>query len=166
MAVDVSSLSFSLDLMGALVDSAVGARQDLAVAIRQTFTDGSGANQAGNARVVKSGAVAASGTASIDMAGWSDFRGNTVNPTNIKLLVIVVTAVSASGGNLAVTGGASNNLTCFTGTSQGVKIFGKGCFVLGSWEEGMTVTAGTGDLALLTATGADFTYDLYAVVGV
>ncbi len=164
--VDLATAKLMVQLMGTLVGSN-GARQTLDVNHQETYSDGSGANQAGNCWVTKGGSVAAAGTASIDCAGWTDFTGTARTPTNIKAIIIEVTAVDVAGGTLAVTAGASNHLaSMFPDASKGLNMKGKGIFVLTSPEEGYAVTAGTGDLLLLSATTASFTYNLHLLVGI
>jgi hypothetical protein len=166
MPVDVNRFMLGLMLQGSLIGSN-GARQDVSLDQRYNFTDGYGANQAGNCWVVKSGTVAAAGTASIDASGWTDFSGTAVAPTNVKAFIVVVTSVTVAGGTLLVSAGAANHLaTMFPDASKGAYIRGKGFLALASPEEGYAVTAGTGDLLLLTAATATFTYDLYMLVGV
>jgi hypothetical protein len=165
MPTEVSRIVFKLALQGTLIGSS-GARQDINFSYEKVFSDGSGANQANNFRKIAGGTLAAAATLSVDMSGWTDFQGTAVAPANIKLLILHVTAVSAAGGTLLLSAGASNHLaTMFPDASKGFYARGEGVHVIEAAEEGYNVTAGTGDLLLLTAATADFTFDLYAVTG-
>lgn len=164
--VDLATAKLMVQLNGTLIGSN-GARQNLDVNHSEVYSDGSGASQAGNCWVTKGGSVAAAGTASIDCSGWTDFTGTARAPTNIKAIIIEVTAVDVAGGTLLVSAGAANHLaTMFPDASKGFYMRGKGIFVLSSPEEGWAVTAGTGDLLLLTAATASFTYNLHLLVGI
>ncbi len=164
--VDLATAKLMVALTGTLIGSN-GARQTLGVDHQEVYSDGSGANQAGNCWVTKGGSVAAAETASIDCSGWTDFTGTARAPTNIKAIIIEITAVTVAGGNLLVSAGAANHLaTMFPDASKGLNMKGKGIFVLTSPEEGYAVTAGTGDLLLLSATTATFTYNLHLLVGI
>jgi hypothetical protein len=165
MSLEVNRINFKMSLTGTLIGDN-GARQEIAFVYDKTFSDGSGASQANSFRKVTGGSVAAGTPVSVDMAGWTDAQGATVNPADIKLFIINITAVSAAGATLLISAGASNHLTTmFPDASKGFTARGLGPQVISSPEEGFDVTAGTGDLLLLTATGGTFTYDLYAVCG-
>lgn len=164
--VDLATAKLMVSLLGTLIGSN-GARQNLDVNHSEVYSDGSGANQAGNCWVTKGGTVAAAGTASIDTSGWTDFTGTARAPTNIKAIILEVTAVDVAGGTLLVSAGAANHLaTMFPDASKGFYMRGPGIFVLTAPSEGFAVTAGTGDLLLLTAATASFTYNLHILVGI
>lgn len=111
-----------------------------------TFANGTGANKVEQV-ALKSGQIAASGSADIDLAGTlTDPGGDTITFTKVKGFLIKNT--SASGDGIEVTGTFDSWLKA---SGDGMKIMPGGfLFVANPTANGYAVTAGTGDTLTLT----------------
>ena len=133
------------------------------LAVITELTEGTGD---GNADMVfHLRATAANGvTNTYDLAsGVEDAFGNTIVFSKIKQLAIVNLTTSALA-NINV-GGGSNAVPIFANSSDIFVLAPGGAIFLDNKNAGYAVTAGTGDLLRVTASGADVEYDI-VIVGV
>lgn len=124
---------------------------------------------AGQANVIYSdtGTIAASGTATLDLAGTLvGALGDTLTFARVK--AIIVTAASANTNNVVVGGAASNGFSSiFADATDRVVVRPGGAFVLftGAADlNGYAVTAGTGDQLQIANSGAGTTVTYSIVV--
>lgn len=120
----------------------------------QNFTQGSGAGQVSKLYVAQ-GTISPSGTLSLDLAGsLVDMFGNALVFTAVKVLFVQNTNDTTATG--IIIGGDTNAFGAtapklFNAKTETVRIANPGSFIaVNGSAAGHTVTAGTGDILLLT----------------
>lgn len=107
--------------------------------------------------------LSASGTEDLDFAGGvTDALGNTVTMAKIK--AVFVKAAPGNTNNVNVTRPASNGVPLFLAAGDGISVKpGAGWMLID--DNGITVTASTGDLLTITNSGGTtpVTYDIVVI---
>lgn len=120
---------------------------------------GYGANQAEAVAIVRY-AIAASGTQNVDFSGgFTDANGATIVPSKLRAVVYMNNGTTT----ITVKKAASNGLAGrFSGSTDSMSITKGGA---DSWysPDGITVTAGTGDLETITNTSSSVAADVYVL---
>ena len=152
-----ATLSISLDLSGS--------SQPLKYTQTYAFTDGAGANKAGQ-MFTDQRTLGASATEDLDMSGTlTNAFGTTVAFTNIKALV--VSAAAGNTNDVDVGGAASNGVISFFGDANDkLSVKPGGTIVLIAPDAtGYDVTASTADLLTFTnsSSGTGVTYDIVVI---
>jgi hypothetical protein len=133
--------------------------------MERAFTNGTGSGQA-NISATDTITVAAGATTQLDLSGGSLTQPDGSAATFAKVKAIMVTKV-AGDGEFKLQQPAANGVVIFANPGDGTKEFtttGGGCMLY--WPEGVTVTAGTGDLIDIVETGSSDTVDVtYTIIG-
>lgn len=151
----VATLTNPLDLTDAQVP--------LEVNQRYRWTTGVGADQADKLWQDRN-TLAPSATTDIDLSGsLPDGLGGTIALARIKL--IKVTAAAGNANNVNVSRAAANGVPLFLASNDGIPVLPGGSFRWDHPGNGITVTAGTGDLITFTnsAGGTSVTYDVVII---
>jgi hypothetical protein len=132
---------------------------------RTSLLTGVAANQADKIYTV-SNTIAASGTATLDLAGAvTDVFGVTF--TIVKLKMLIVRAAAANTNNVVFGPAAANGVTgLFSGTTPTISVMPGGLFAWAApGTTAPTVVAATGDLLTFTnsSSGSSVTYDVTVV---
>ncbi len=119
----------------------------------KTLDNGTGINQA-NAIYVDKFSIAASGTLSTDISGTlTDAHGNTMVFTAIKEIMVI--ADDGNTNNIVLGGGANAFVGAFGAAAHTVAVApGSRADLANFSAAGWAVTAGTGDIVLLTNSAA------------
>lgn len=129
------------------------------------FTDGTGANQANNIFSDRR-ALAGGANEDLDLAGvLSSALGSTI--ISAKLKALIFRALPANTGNLTITRPASNGVPFLLAAGDGLPPLKPGGMVVITDPSvaGITVTAGTGDLINVAASGGGANnYDVIMIV--
>lgn len=130
-----------------------------------SFTDGSGANQAGKI-FSDTRTLAASATESLDFSGvLLDPFGAVI--TSAKLKALIIKAAAANTNDVLVGGAASNALSSLFGDATDIIVVKPGGLfcVVAPQAAGYAITAGTGDLLKVanSSSGTGVTYDIIAL---
>ena len=145
---NLGSLKATVKVEGTAYGS-YGAAQAIFLQSMSTFTDGTGTGKS-NKVVVREDVTLSATSADVDLAGsYTDAFGATVTLT--KLHGILITHTSEDASILTVAQASSNGVAnLFTGASDGVKVPDGGALFYVN-NEGLAITAGTGDKLTLTA---------------
>lgn len=123
------------------------------------FSNGTGANQA-NVEWAKRGSILSGASEDIDVAGvLEDSFGDVVTLARVKGLCIA--SLSTSAGSLIVGNGPNPFASWLAASNDAILLPAGGVIQLcNPSAEGYVVTAGTGDILRLTASGGDVDYDI------
>jgi len=129
-----------------------------------SLADGTGANQANNI-FTDTRTLSASGTENLDLSGsLTNALGVTLVFTKIKAVIVV--AAAGNTNSVQVTRPASNGLPLFMAAGDGIALTPGAAFMAVFPDvNGVSVTAGTGDLLTITnsAGTTSVTYDVIVI---
>lgn len=134
--------------------------QTLQVEAADVYSNGTGDSQVN--RVFADQRTLAATAEDLDLSGGlTDAFGNTITLAKLRGLIIENTA-TATGANLLV-GGDANSIPIFGAAADYIKIPPGGFFAWSGPVDGITVTAGTGDILQIDAGAATITYNIWVI---
>ncbi len=149
MAETVHSIQVTVTIKGK-VGGDDGAFLDVDETFTQTFTEGTAANQVGNAWQDKTRTLAAT-SEDINLDGVTDFQGAATGFNNLKMMY-VRNLDTDTGDDIIVGGAAANQFINWVSDATDRVVIGPGgIFLLLSPVDGYAITSGTGDLLKVEA---------------